>query len=315
MLSGCTPGDKYLRSDAPGVGIEVAATDTDRHSIAITASSSWMFNTAGMPEWLDLRYDDNSSGLLWVGALTRNESLDSLRTTITIVSGDGLRLEIPFVQLPMEVSFAVTPRTVEPFGPRETASRTLNVASTLTWEHLTVGGSDWLTMIRDTDPDSGAERLTVNAAPTRELDPRRDTIVVRPVNETFHGYSDSIAVVQRGIDLVVWSDAMNETTFEIGIPAEGGEVAMSVFSRNAWTVASDASPDLIALDIAEGEADIENGIPVIITAAPNTTTEDHTFTLTFTADGETYEYTCTQQGGAAPPPPQEEEQQRGNEGT
>ncbi len=301
LLASCSAGDKYLRSDAPSGGIEIPATDTDDHALSITSSASWIISSTGLPEWFDLRYDASDTGLLWAGARTRNESLDSLRTVITIISGDGLRLDIPFVQLPMVVSFALTPGTLEPFGPRDATPRTLTVASTLTWESLTVGDADWLTLTPAADPDSGVETLTVTASPTRELDPRRDTIVVRPVNEAFHLYSDSIAVVQLGIDLVVYSDAMTPA-FDIAIPASGGEIALSVFSRHSWTLSHTAPPATVALDITHGDPDTGNGVPVILTAPPNPSSEPITFTLTFTSGGETYTYTCTQQGGAPPPP-------------
>ncbi len=298
LFSGCTSeSGRYLRADTPEGGVEISATDTSDHPVRIEASASWMVDTESGPDWFDVRYDLNDPNLLWTSANVRNESLDSLITEITVVSGDGLRLMIPFVQLPMEVDFGVTPRTLDPFGPRDTSTRTLTVtiASSLEWEWLIVGESDWLQITRGSGDE--ANRLSVGVTPTRLLDPRRDTIVVRPVLETFHSYYDSIAVVQRGIDLVIDSEAMNSDTYEIEIPGEGGEIMLAVYSRAEWTASADAPADRVVLGVASGGPDIENGTPMAITVAPNTSTEEYAFTLTFTSVGETYEYICRQQGG------------------
>ncbi len=100
---------------------------------------------------------------------------------------------------------------------------------------------------------------------------------------------------------------MDGETFEIGVPAEGGAVSLSVFSRYAWVVTTDAPDGSVSFDITGHEGGtIENGTPIIMTVAPNTSTEeDHTFTITFESAGETYEYRCTQL--KIVPPEQEQE--------
>ncbi len=55
---------------------------------------------------------------------------------------------------------------------------------------------------------------------------------------------------------------------------------------------------------------IEYGTPIVMTVAPNTSTEeDHVFTLEFESAGETYEYRCRQPKSDPPeqePEPEEE---------
>jgi hypothetical protein len=302
MLGGCAPVESFLRSDLPADALEIAATDVDSHPIGIEASASWMFDTtlgARQDEvlWLRAWYDESNPTLIWAQATGPNENPEPRTDTIVVVSGDGLALEIPVRQQALEVSFSVTPRTLEPFGARDTGTQTLTVASTLTWEYTTVGESEWLVLTRGTETGTNGT-IVVEVRPTRDLDMRRDTIVVRPVNEAFReGYSDSIAVRQEGIDLLIEAgEAMNPETFEIDIPAAGGEITLWVYSRSPWTISSDAPAERVTLDADGGAADIETGIPVLMTAAPNTSTEQLKFRLTLTSAGQTYEYICTQQG-------------------
>jgi hypothetical protein len=315
-MSGCTSSGAYLRSDAPAVGLELTATDLDAHVVTVEASSSWMFDPAAIsvPEgetpWLSVRYADDNPSLLWVKALSRNESPTPRIDTILMASGDGLALEIPVRQLALDVTFGVEPRTLQPFGPYETAVRTLTVTSTLEWEAFTLGESEWLTIARGTG--SGHDgTITVGVTPTRSLDPRRDTIVVRVANPAFHDrHADSIAVVQQGTDLLVESDAIDLDTFEIGVPAAGGEIALTVYSREAWSVAADAgatAAGIVTFDPATGPADLQ-GITVVMTVAPNAAAEERTFTLTLDSAGQQYEYICRQMGDRSPPGDPEEEE-------
>jgi hypothetical protein len=284
--------------------LEVAATDVSSHAVMIEASSSWMFDTffgapheEGTSRWASARYDSNNPALMWVETLGRNENPEPRLDTVVVVSGDGLRLEILVRQGALEVSFGVAPASIEPFGPRESDTRTVSVSSTIAWEYEVVDRSDWLTVARSDDPDSASGTLTVAAAPTRSLDPRRDTIVVRPANQAFHAqHTHKIPVEQAGIDLIVESEKMNTSTFAVEIPAAGGEIPLWVYSRAGWTASVNAPPERAALDITSGPADIESGIPVVMTAAANPSTEQFEFTLTLTSAGQKYEYICIQQG-------------------
>jgi hypothetical protein len=303
---GCAPAETFLRSDVPGGVLEITATDIGAHGITIEASSSWMFdNTIGAPHgdearWLTARYDTNNPALMWVETLSRNENIEHRLDTVVVVSGDGLRLEILVRQGAMDVSFDVTPASLEPFGARETDTRTVTVSSTIAWEYDLIDQSDWLTVTRGADAADGTSgTLTVAAAPTRSLDLRRDTIVVRPVNDNFHGtHTSKVPVEQAGIDLVVESEAMNPA-FAIEIPAGGGEIPLSIYSRAAWTASMDVPAERASLNMTSGPADIESGIPVVMTAAANPSTEQFEFTLTLTSAGQKYEYVCTQQGNQA----------------
>lgn len=297
--TGCSPGEKFLRADIPS--IELTATDRGEHSITIEASASWMASVPEDAGWLDAKYDTGFPDLLWITTTGNNESLEERSTRITVVSGDGLVLVIPVVQLAMDGRLEVTPATLEPFGPRDATPRTLTVSTALTWEFAVLNGADWLGVVRskatETEEGSGSI-LTISATPTRSLDPRRDTLVIYPTKDAFISMADSIAVVQEGIDLVVDSDLFDDN-FDVVIPAAGAGVALSVYSRATWRVSAvlpDETPaDRVSLDMVEGPADIGNGIPFVVTVTPNTSSEEFIFTLVFDSGGDTYEYICRQQ--------------------
>jgi hypothetical protein len=304
---GCTPAtETFLRSDVSGGVLEIAATDVAAHGVMIEASSSWMFDTmfgtphTDDPRWVSAWYDEGNPALMWVGASSRNENPEARLDTVVVVSGDGLRLEMVVRQSPLEVSFDVAPASVSPFGPRETDTRSVTVTSTIAWEWELTEQSDWLTITRADAADGISGTLTIGASPTRSLDLRRDTIVVRPVNAAFQtAHTHKIPVEQAGIDLVVESEAMNPGTFAIEIPAAGGEIPLWIYSRADWTASLDAPAERASLDVTSGPADIESGTPAMITVAANPSTEPFAFTLTLTGAGQIYEYLCTQQGAPA----------------
>ncbi len=308
-FAGCTSAKEYLRANASS--FEITADDTSAHAVVVEASSSWIVDTSVVAEWLTVWYDatdpNPDPNLLWVKAAV-NEERDERAAEITLVSGDGLLLVIPIVQLGMVARFGVTPSELEPFAARDDNKQIITVDTPLSWEALQLGGN-WIELIKGTEEEGTANILYVGVKPTRLFEQRSDTIVLRPGRVDYRDFADSIVVVQAAIDLVVAGETMNEETGEITVPTEGGEVPLSVFSRYAWTLSTDASPGAVSIDLTEHEGDsIENGTPIEITVTPNTSTEeDHLFTLTFESGGEIYEYRCRQPKSNPPEPEPEEE--------
>ena len=302
--TGCGPDGAFLKADVES--LEISAEDTGDHAIGITASSSWIVNTLPVitdaqgnstPAWFSVRYDGSDPGLLQVKADERNESEEDRTGEIVVVSGDGLILRIPFIQKAMDVRFEVTPESVEPFAARDDLTRTLTVSTNLAWEYEVVDATDWITAVKTEGEDGAPGTLTLTATETRSTETRSGSILLQPVNPTFQeDHNKTILIEQAGIDLVVYSEAM-DYTYEIAIPADGGETALSVYSRATWNVTTDAPAERVSFDLTEGGSDLENGINVVMTVGPNTSTEEYTFTLTFESGGETYEYICRQQGG------------------
>jgi hypothetical protein len=298
VFAGCAPGEKFLGADT--ASIEFLAGDTAPRSVTVSSSSSWTIYTADLPKWLTIGYDADNTNVFTVTA-TRNESLDGRRAVIPIVSGDGLSVDIPLTQGSTDAVFDVSPMEIAPFGPREEEARALTVATNVTWEAVVLHGAGWIRYRTTAGTTPGTDLLLVNVTPIRSLDPRRDTIVLRPVVGAFSSLADSVAVVQTGLDLMVTSDAMNETTLETAIPADGGSVVMMVYSRAEWSVATGAPSDRVTIDSTSGPADPEYGTPIELTAISNPSTDEYTFTLTFTSGGETYEYLCRQPGSPTAP--------------
>ncbi len=307
-LAGCSQDEKFLRAD--NVSLEISAEDTAEQMVTIEASSPWLVDAVGGADWLNdagtkwlsVKYDDNIPNLLWVKATETNDNLEDRRAVIRVASGDGLALDISFTQRAMIVRFNVSPSILEPFDAYGSRAQTITVDTGLPWEAFQLDG-DWLTTTIDTEEDKNAGTLTVEAKDTRSLTERRDTIVLRPVREAYWSYSDSIAVVQAGSDLVVHSNVIDEETVEVEIPAEGGEVELRVQSRAEWSVSTEVPPERVALSPTEGGIDTGEGAQVVMTVTENTEEEEYRFTLTFVSAGKKYEYRCVQAGVA---PEQEE---------
>jgi hypothetical protein len=293
-FAGCSSAEEYLRADV--ASFEIASSDTDSHSIVVEASSSWIIDFTGLPEWLSVWYDTTQPNpdpdLLWVKASV-NEDTEERTAVINLVSGEGLTLAVPFVQLGMVVRFEVSPLSLEPFAARDGSPQTLTVDTPLAWEAVQLHG-DWITLTREAE--GAGNILQVGVKPSQLFDPRSDTLVLRPVREDYWDFARSIVVVQEATDLVVTAEAMNEETLEITIPADGGEVPLSVYSRHSWTLSTDAPPETVSIDLTSHEGDtIESGTPIVLTVAPNSSTdEERTFTLSFESGGETYRYLCRQ---------------------
>jgi hypothetical protein len=287
-FAGCTPADKFLQANPSS--IEMSA-DSEPLSVTVEASSSWVFDSAGIAEWLTLKYDPNDSNLLSVSA-PANESPDERADSVVLVSGDGLTLIIPVRQLAMDGFLDISPRVPESFYARNDTVRTLTISSNLTWDYSLLLASDWID-ISQGDGDA-QNTLTITAQDTRTLDERRDTIVIRPLNEFFAFLADSIAIVQRGLDLLVTTESMNPETGLIEAPAAGGEITLVVLSRSPWSVRTEATAERVSIDLTEGAADMMNGIPVVVTVSPNTEAEEYAFTLVFESDDQIYEYRFVQ---------------------
>jgi hypothetical protein len=204
----------------------------------------------------------------------------------------------------MDVRFDVSPAVLEPFGARDDTPRILTVSTNLTsgWNYTLLNAAEWLTVVQGEEGEGNF--LTVNAEHIFSLYERRDTIVIRPTNKAFAALADSIAVVQAGLDLLVGSGSMDQQTRVIKIPAGGGETLLSVWSRSPWSVGTTAA-ERVSIDLTEGGADMENGIPIVVTVAPDTGAEEYTFTLVFDSDGEKYEYQFVQ-AAAEPENPEPE---------
>ncbi|MDR2894850.1 MAG: hypothetical protein LBU97_05260 [Alistipes sp.] len=307
VAAGCTPADKFLRVDTPE--ITIAADHSGRIDVTVSASTSWMFDppAVGTREWLSLEYSTTDPALLRVSA-ARNESLDERTAEINIVSGDGLSIVVPVVQLAMDARLDVSPRRLD-LAATDTLPHTIAVTTTnlsAGWRALQLRG-DWLSLVSERDGT-----LTVKANPLRSMAERMDTVVLLPVSEAFLSLADSIVVVQTGLGLLVESEAMNLESFEIEAPATGGDFALRVFSTAPWRVTVGSSnPDgtpteALAIDLTEGAADTGNGTVIVMTVAENISTDERTFTLSFESGGETYQYICRQQGRT---PEDQDEQQ------
>jgi hypothetical protein len=303
-FAGCDPAGGYLRADV--ASFEIASDDTSNHALVVEASSSWIIDPSGVPGWLTVWYDATNPypdpNLLWLKASV-NEDTEDRSAEISLVSGEGLTLAIPFVQLGMVVSFDVSPLVLEPFPARDASPQTLPVDTPLSWEAVQLHG-DWITLTREAEGVGNI--LSVGVKPSQLFDPRSDTIVLRPARADYREFADSIVVVQHASDLAVVAETMDEDTLEIAIPAAGGEVPLSVYSRHSWTLSTDAPPEIVSIDLTAHEGNsIESGTPIVMKVAPNSSSEqDFTFTLTFASEGKTYKYLCRQPKSSPPEPEQ-----------
>lgn len=287
--AGCEKKDKHIRVDQPLVEV-----DADIHSVTVRveASSSWFSYTA--EEWLRAYNDENDPMVLHIDITEKNNSLRSRAGEIAIVTGDAQKAIITVRQLALDAYITVTPSELAEFGGRG-GTQTLAVTTSNLEGWLFVNQSDWLTVTRD----EGTDILTVRAAYSNNLEPRKDTIIVYTDLDGFEALNDTIPVVQAGLDLALQSEGMEDNT--VSINHEAGIVEYRVISKYSWTVTIDngGTPS----DASGEESD--QWWNISFTVPENATAADVTYTITFTCDGEEYTYTIIQSaadGGGEPEP-------------
>jgi hypothetical protein len=302
-LTGCATKGAFLKTDVGA--IEFSAEPTGGQAVSVEASSSWLVEISGLEDWLSVYYDRDDPRVFHLTALV-NESPEGRDDSVYVSSGDGLSLILPVVQKAMDGRLTLTPAALDVFAARNAAPQTITVDSGLTWEESITEGDDWISLTRE------GNILTVGVSPTRSTDARSGLVQLSPLSEAFAEFATEFAVEQHGIDLLVESETLNPQTLEIAVPAEGGAINLGVYSRYDWTLSTDADPDRVSFNITSGGADLVNGMTVVMTATANTTgggnenSDDHTFTLTFASEGETYEYLCRQPIATTEPQPQPE---------
>ncbi len=290
--AGCDKAGKYLRMDPESFNV---ASDELILTAAIEASASWMAYCPPTVEWLKYTYTEE--GLL-ITINGDNESLEPRETAIDITTGDGQTAVIHILQRAMEAYIDVTPASLAEFDSAG-GSQTLAVSTNLTagWDFGFTGKGSWATAVRGTDEESGI--LTVGAAQSRELDDRRDSLIIIPVNDAFRPLTDTIPILQRGANLIITWPSMDDAYV---IEASAAETALdiSVYAKEEWTVGSDDTGDRLSFSLTGGPADIDSGTLMTVTVPANSGTDPYNYILTFTCGGEEYEYELVQ---AAPSQP------------
>ncbi len=304
MLAGCEKQDKYLDIFPSSFDLD---SDAQEVSAIVEASAAWMLYCTA--DWLKYSYGPNS---MTIEIALPNESLEDRQTEITVISGDGLTRTVPVIQRAMNAYFDVDPPALQPFDGKGETIQTLTVSTNVSaWGFI--NSESWLTVVRGTG--EGEYTLTLSVERSRDLDDRRDTVIVGPSNELFYSLTDSIPVVQKGVNLIALSDYM-DSSYDIRVPAEGAEeVVVSVYAKSTWAVTDDSERRLV-FDITTGGSDPVNGVPMIITVPENTTTEECAYILTFACGGENYTYQLIQaaapdSGGEEEPEPEPEPEPQG----
>lgn len=292
-IAGCDNAERFLRAEPASFDI---ASDVLSVSTDIEASASWMAYCNA--SWLSYDYDGNT---LLVGITAINESTEDRFAEIHITTGDGQSRIIPLVQRAMNAILDVDPAVFAEFDSRGATSRTVTVSSNLS-EWSFTNREQWLKIVRG--EDENANVLTVTAERSYDLSERRDSLIVYPMNELFYPIADTIPVVQAGALLAIRSTMQNANTHALEVPATGAEVAVSIYAKYDWTVATDDSEERLSLDIAGGSANTESGTILTITVPENTLPESVTYTITFTCGGEEYEYELVQSADEPEPLPE-----------
>lgn len=286
ISAGCA-GDRSLSTDLTELTLD--ASDTADHAISVDASASWVVDMAALVDWLSVRYSEQDSKIMWVSAKERNESLEPRSTQILIISANGLSISIPIRQKAMNIAISASPRVLE-FEARDVRTREITVETELvSWEAIPRDGS-WIKAARASDRNA----VLVEVNPSRTMDLRRDSIVVRPLNAIYHSRADTVAIVQAGIDLLVMGDAVDESTGEMNFAAQGGTYSLRVFSRNPWEIKVEGAAGSVNFDTMTGKGDAENGELIKMTVAPNENAVDYKFVLMWMAGGDIFNYSCKQ---------------------
>ncbi len=293
-VSGCKEPEKYLRIVEKEV---VIAAEEIEATITVEASASWMVDVSGLPEWIDEFEYDEAGGTFTVKLPSEgNATLESRSTVIRVDSGDGLTASVHLTQLAMDAVIVLTPAALEPFDGNGAPEQTLTVEA-YPAEWTFTEDMDWLTVARG--EGDLYNTLVLTAARSQQFEERSGEIVVRHIAEAFETLADTLAVTQRGVNLFLVSDPesipIDPETLEIGLPAEGIEINLTVLAVADWTVSVDQPEEGRAtLEITGGEMNDTDGIELPLTVPENTAGERYEFTLVFECGGEQYTYKCVQ---------------------
>lgn len=283
IATGCNGGDKFLSIDPTEFNIDASAQSL---TAGIAASSSWY--PYSPEEWIIAYPDESDLSVLHIEIPEEqsNQSLEPREGLITIITGDGQTATIRIRQAALDVVLTITPSELQEFdgkGGEQTLSVTSQNISDWAYSTSPFVTDEWLTVTRD------ADLLTVAAAHSNLLEPRRDTIFIYPAAEELQSIRDTIPIVQAAVKLVLLNNDMSGTTLETG--PEGAEIDFTVVASDSWTVTADN--DAVPSEDS-GDADTTGEIVLTVTIPENLTAETVTYTLTFNCGGEEYAYTIVQ---------------------
>jgi hypothetical protein len=280
---GCRKNEKYLRIDNPVVDVSADAQSVTVH---VEASAAWYPYAA--EDWLQPSPDDSDPTLLHIVIPEgeENNSLAERTGQVTIITGDALSAVIKVRQAALDADISVSPATLAEFNGRG-GTQQLTVASRNIPEWLFANQSDWLAVTRN----EGTDLLSVTAAYSNNLLPRRDTIIVYTDRDGFSSLNDTIPVMQAGLNLAMEIDGMENNS--VGIGPEGGVVECRIVSNYDWTVSIDN--DGVANNPSGEKSD--QWWNISFTVPENVTYELITYTITFVCNSEEYSFTIIQSAG------------------
>ncbi len=287
MNAGCDKAEKYLRIDPESFDI---ASDELEVSASVEASASWMAYCNA--DWLEFSYGENA---LFITIKEKNESLEERAAVITVITGDGQTRPISILQRAMDAYIETTPSALAEFSSEGGTPQTVTVDTNLSQWGFS-NREPWATVVQGIDTE--ANKLTIITERSWQLDDRRDSLIIAPVNNAFLPITDTIPIVQRGANLMITSEAMDSSHI-LRSSASETVIIISVYAKNTWSVTDDSGGRL-SFDLTGGPADTENGTSMTVTVPANTGAEPYDYILTFTCGDGRYEYRLVQAAPTAP---------------
>ncbi len=239
-------------------------------SVSVTSNISWA--ASSNVSWITL---SNNSGLgnATVSLTVEDNTTTSSRSGIVTFSAGGKNYTVSVAQAGADPSFSISPTTLSFVASG--GSQSITLKSNLSW---TVSSSvSWLTLSKTSG--TGDASVSITAQANTSTDNRSGIVTFTAGGKTY-----SVSVSQEGVPTY-----FEITPTTLSFSASGGSKSISVMSNQPWTVSADAS--WLKLSDNSGTSDAT----LSVTAEENTSTSSRSGAITFSAGGNTYQVTVTQE--------------------
>ena len=249
------------------------SSSSESKSITVTSNLSWAASSD--VSWLTL---SNSSGL-GKATLTltteANTSTNSRSGTVTFSAG-GKTYTVSVSQAGADPTFSVTPTTLS--FTASAGSKSVSITSNTSWTASSDGS--WLTLSKSAGEGNATLSLTVEE--NTSISSRTGTVTFKSSGKDY-----TVSVTQTGAD-----PTFSITPTTLSFTSSGGNQSITVTSNQTWTASSSVSWLTLSKTSGTGDATLT------LTAQANTSTDNRSGIVTFTADGKTYTVTASQNGVA-----------------
>ena len=247
------------------------SSSSESKSITVTSNLSWAASSD--VSWLTL---SNSSGLGNATLTLTTEastSTNSRSGTVTFSAG-GKTYTVSVSQAGADPTFSVTPTTLS--FTASAGSKSVSITSNTSWTASSDGS--WLTLSKSAGEGNATLSLTVEE--NTSISSRTGTVTFKSSGKDY-----TVSVTQTGAD-----PTFSVTPTTLSFVSSGGSQSITLKSNQSWTASSSVSWLTLSKTSGTGDASVS------VSAQANTSTDNRSGIVTFTAGGKTYSVSVYQEG-------------------